>query len=42
MTTCIAYDRPTIDDANLTRALDVTAGNPYYAMQDALAVPTNR
>ncbi len=40
VTTCIAYDRPTIDDANLTRALDVTAGNPYYAMQDALAVPT--
>jgi beta-galactosidase len=40
VTTCIAYERPTVDDANLTRALDVTAGNPYYAMQDALAVPT--
>ncbi len=40
VTTCIAYDRPTVDDANLTRALDVTAGNPYYAMQDALAVPS--
>ena len=39
VTTCIAYERPTVDDANLTRALDVTAGNPYYAMQDALAVP---
>jgi beta-galactosidase len=39
VTTCISYDRPTVDDANLTRALDVTAGNPYYAMQDALAVP---
>ncbi len=36
VTTCIAYERPTVDDANLTRALDVTAGNPYYAMQDAL------
>ena len=34
VTTCIAYERPTVDDANLTRALDVTAGNPYYAMQD--------
>ena len=34
------YERPTVDDANLTRTLDVTAGNPYYAMQDALAVPT--
>jgi beta-galactosidase len=40
VTTCIAYERPTVDDANLTRTLDVTAGNPYYAMQDALAVPT--
>jgi len=40
VTTCIAYDRSTVDDANLTRALDITAGNPYYAMQDALAVPT--
>ena len=40
VTTCIAYERPTVDDANLTRALDVTAGNPYYAMQDGLAVPS--
>ena len=40
VTTCIAYERPGVDDANLTRALDVTAGNPYYAMQDALAVPS--
>src|SRR4051794_402071 len=39
VTTCIAYDRPTVDDVNLTKTLDVTAGNPYYAMQDALAVP---
>ena len=36
VTTCISYERPTVDDANLTRALDVTAGNPYYGMQDAL------
>ena len=40
VTTCIAYERPTVDDVNLTRALDVTAGNPYYAMQDALTVPS--
>jgi beta-galactosidase len=39
VTTCISFDRPTVDDANLTAALDVTAGNPYYAMQDAFAVP---
>ena len=36
VTTCISYERPAVDDADLTRALDVTAGNPYYAMQDAL------
>jgi beta-galactosidase len=42
VTTCIAYDRSTVDDSNLTRALDITAGNPYYAMQDALTVPSNQ
>ena len=36
VTTCIAYPRPALDDAGLSRALDVTAGNPYYAMQDHL------
>ena len=30
---------PASTTSNLTKALDVTAGNPYYAMQDALAVP---
>ncbi|MCW2810508.1 MAG: beta-galactosidase [Friedmanniella sp.] len=39
VTTCIAYDRAGVDDSNLTKGLDITAGNPYYAMQDALAVP---
>ena len=39
VTTCLAYARPAIDDADLTAPLDVTAGNPYYAMQDALALP---
>ncbi|WP_406248859.1 beta-galactosidase [Microbacterium sp. M] len=36
VTTCIAYPRPALDDEKLVRALDVTAGNPYYAMQDHL------
>ena len=40
VTTCIAYDRPGVDDVGLTRALDVTAGNPYYGMQDDLAHPS--
>jgi beta-galactosidase len=39
VTTCLAYDRPALDDEALGRRLDVTAGNPYYAMQDGLAVP---
>ncbi len=39
VTTCISYERPTIDDSNLTRPLDVAAGNPYYSMQDGLELP---
>jgi beta-galactosidase len=39
VTTCIAYDRPALEDDRLTDALDVTAGNLYYAMQDGLALP---
>ncbi|MFG2793424.1 beta-galactosidase [Streptomyces sp. NPDC048419] len=39
VTTCIAYDRPAVEDDRLTERLDVTAGNPYYTMQDALALP---
>lgn len=37
VTTCIAYPRPALDDEALTRDLDITAGNPYYGMQDHLA-----
>ncbi|MEJ3745668.1 beta-galactosidase [Actinomycetes bacterium KLBMP 9797] len=40
VTTCISYERPGVDDEALTRELDVTAGNPYYAMRDGLAVPS--
>jgi beta-galactosidase len=38
VTTCIAYDRPGVADDDLTRRLDVTAGNPYYSMQNGLAL----
>lgn len=34
--TCIAYPRPAVHDAELAAALDITAGNPYYDMQDGL------
>ncbi|MEZ0164355.1 beta-galactosidase [Kineococcus sp. LSe6-4] len=40
VTTCISYDRPTVDDEAVSRRLDVTAGNPYYTMQDGLALPS--
>ncbi|MHC5257669.1 beta-galactosidase [Streptomyces sp. UC4497] len=39
VTTCIAYDRPAVEDDALTHNLDATAGNPYYPMQDSLALP---
>ena len=42
VTTCIAYDRPALDDSELTASLDVTAGNAYYVMQDGLALPDTR
>ncbi|MET9762497.1 beta-galactosidase [Streptomyces sp. NPDC006372] len=42
VTTCISYDRQGVEDDKLTDRLDVTAGNPYYTMQDALALPDVR
>ncbi|THV32898.1 beta-galactosidase [Glycomyces buryatensis] len=39
VTTCISYPRPAIDDRAVSERLDVTAGNPYYRMQDAFALP---
>ncbi|WP_036961500.1 beta-galactosidase, partial [Promicromonospora kroppenstedtii] len=41
VTTCISYERPTVQDDALTRELDVTAGNPYYRMRDHLTLPPN-
>ncbi len=34
VTTCIAYLRPALQDADLTASLDITAANAYYGMQD--------
>ncbi|KAB8161409.1 beta-galactosidase [Streptomyces sp. 3MP-14] len=42
VTTCLAYARPAVHDQRLTERLDITAGNPYYAMRDALALPDTR
>ena len=40
VTTCISYDRPAVEDADLASVLDVTSGNAYYAMQAGLAHPS--
>jgi beta-galactosidase len=40
VTTCISYDQPGIEDAELSRKLDVASGNAYYEMQDSLAHPS--
>jgi beta-galactosidase len=39
LTTCLSYDRPAVADDDLNARLDITAGNPYYVMQDGLALP---
>ena len=40
VTTCISYEQPGIEDAELSRKLDVASGNAYYEMQDSLAHPS--
>ncbi|PPG32662.1 beta-galactosidase [Rathayibacter sp. AY2B9] len=42
VTTCISYERRTAQDEEIVRRLDVTAGNPYYRMQDGLELPDAR
>jgi len=37
VTTCISYERPPVADDALVGGLDITAGNPYYLMQEGLA-----
>ncbi|MFJ9633931.1 beta-galactosidase [Streptomyces sp. NPDC101175] len=39
VTTCIAYQLPAMDDELVSRELDITAGNAYYGMQNALLLP---
>lgn len=36
LTTCIAYQRPAMDDVAVASALDIASGNAYYLAQDAL------
>jgi beta-galactosidase len=39
VTTCISYTRPAVADDELSAVLDIASGNPYYDMQDGLALP---
>ena len=39
VTTCLHYPHVALDDDELTDHVDVTAGNPYYDMQDGLTLP---
>jgi beta-galactosidase len=39
VTTCLALNRPAVDNVGLMRPLDVTAVNIYFPMQDALTMP---
>ncbi|HEX6358300.1 beta-galactosidase [Actinophytocola sp.] len=39
VTTCVSYTRPAVEDDELTDSLDIASGNPYYDMQDGLALP---
>lgn len=42
VTTCISYERRAVQDEAVVGKLDITAGNPYYRMQDGLALPDRR
>ena len=39
VTTCLSYGHVALEDDEVTDSLDVTAGNPYYDLQDGLALP---
>ncbi len=39
VTTCLSYGHVALEDDELTDSLDVTAGNPYYDLQDGLSLP---
>jgi beta-galactosidase len=42
VTTCIAYDRPGVEDVDIASALDIMSGNAYYEMQDGFGHPSAR
>lgn len=42
VTTCIAYNRPALDDVALGRRLGISSGNAYYQVQDALELDGTR
>ncbi|WP_084130255.1 beta-galactosidase [Demequina sp. NBRC 110055] len=41
VTTCISYEQAAVEDASLSRALDIASCNVYYSSQDGLAYPSD-
>jgi len=41
ITTCISYDQPGIEDVELSKVIDVAAGNAYYEMAESLEHPNS-
>ncbi len=41
ITTCISYEQPGVEDADLAGRLSIASGNVYYESEDALVVPTD-
>ncbi|PWD51358.1 beta-galactosidase [Serinibacter arcticus] len=39
VTTCMSYDRPALRDDAVGAVLDIASGNPYFRVQDHLALP---
>ncbi|WP_084106743.1 beta-galactosidase [Demequina sp. NBRC 110056] len=41
VTTCISYEQAAVEDASLSKSLDVASCNVYYSSQDGLAFPSS-
>jgi beta-galactosidase len=40
VTTCLSYEQPGVEDADISARLDIASGNAYYEMADSLAHPS--
>jgi len=42
VTTCVAYERPGVDDVDIASSLDIVSGNAYYEMQESFTHPASQ